>query len=73
MPSITITMDAAQVQRVLVAFGRFWGKQNPDGTPRPATAAEVKAHLVGLLRTVVLGQESVMREDQVSVSDLVVT
>ena len=42
MPSITFTTDAATAQRLAAALGTAWNLTNPDGTPRVATAAEIK-------------------------------
>ena len=57
MPTLTITTNASQAQRIIVAFGRLKNRQNPDNTPRDATASEVKADVIEFLRSTVLNYE----------------
>ncbi len=57
MPTLTITTNATQAQRIAKAFGRLKNLREPDKTPRDATAAEVKADVIGFIRSVVIEYE----------------
>ena len=57
MPTLTITTNAGQAQRIGIAFGRLNNRQNPDRTPRNATADEVKADVIEFLRSTVINYE----------------
>ena len=52
MPTITITVDTAQAQRLAHAFGRAYGLQ------RDATAPEVKQFVINYMKGIMLDQES---------------
>lgn len=52
MPSMTITTDAGQAQRLATALGRKLDLRD-NGVPRDATAAEIKKFTVDMLRGVV--------------------
>jgi len=73
MPDITISTTAAQTIRIAAAFGQYWRLTNPDGTPRDATAAEVKEYLVRQLKGVVRNYERALGEAAVTVENLLVT
>ncbi len=57
MPTLTITTNATQAQRIATAFGRLKNLREPDKTPRDATAAEVKADVIDFIRSTVLNYE----------------
>jgi hypothetical protein len=57
MPTMTITTNNAQAQRIATAFGRLKNRRNPDKSPRDATAAEVKSDTVDFLRSTVVNYE----------------
>lgn len=57
MPQIIIDATAQQAQRITAALGRERDLRNEDGTPRSATAGEVKAYLVDVLKRLVHGSE----------------
>jgi hypothetical protein len=75
MPSMTLTVDAAQAARLTAAFGRYWHLTNPDGTPRDATLAEVRDYLVRQLRGVVreMDRANARAAAEATISDLTVT
>lgn len=53
MPSMTITTDNSQAQRLATALGRKLDYRNDaTGAPRDATGAEIKAYVVDMLRAV---------------------
>jgi len=70
MPTVTLTLNDAQAQRVTVAFGRYWNLKNDDETPRSATDAEVKEFLIRQLKSVVLRVEAGQAEARISVLPL---
>lgn len=51
MPTISITTDAANAQRLATAFGKYWA------LGRDATQAEIRAYLVRQLVAVVRNAE----------------
>jgi hypothetical protein len=57
MPTLTITTNATQAQRIATAFGRLKNRKEPDRTKRDATAAEVKADVIDFIRQVVINFE----------------
>ena len=59
MPTLTITTTAAQASRISSAFGKQLHLLSDDNPPvvRDATAAEVKAAVIGFLKATVLQQE----------------
>ncbi len=57
MPTLTITTNGAQAQRIATAFGRLKNLREPDKTPRDATAAEVKADVIDFIRSIVINHE----------------
>ena len=67
MPDFTVTLTAAQAQRVATAFGRYWN------LGRPATAAEVKQYLIRQMRGIVITQERATQESVITVPDFVPT
>lgn len=58
MATLTITTTAAQDQRLVAAYARLLGTTNPDGSPRNATAAEVKAEVIRQIKSVVQAFEA---------------
>ena len=74
MPDFTLTLTAAQAQRVAVAFGRYGKFTDAQGAPRNATAAEIKEYLVRQLKGVVRQQERGVAEAALAEpAELVVT
>lgn len=59
MPSLTINYTAQEGQTVAAAAGRVYGYRDASG-PRPATEAEVKKALIGVMKGWV---EQVAQED----------
>lgn len=57
MPTLTITTTAPQAQRISTAFGRRLNLRDQNGDPRSATAAEIKAQVIGFIRASVLDYE----------------
>ena len=57
MPSITIDMNPAQVQRAAQAVGVRLNLLDGARQPRPATAAELKRYMIAQLRNTVLDEE----------------
>lgn len=57
MPSMTINYTASEGQRFAAALGSVQGLTNPDGTPRPATAAECKAFVIGRMQQFIIDKE----------------
>ena len=58
MPTLTINTTAAQAQRVSVAYGRLLNLRTPDkSAQRDATGAEIKAAIIGEIKSVVLNYE----------------
>lgn len=54
MPSITLTLDTANAQRVVKAVGKIVAFPNP---PRDATVAEVKEFLMNYMKQLVVNSE----------------
>lgn len=75
MPSITLTLDAANASRVASAVGRVQGLFDGNGTPRDATLAEVKAYITDQLRRIVRDQEraAAVAQAESGIADLAVT
>lgn len=57
MGTLTINTTAEQDARILSAFGKQLATVDVDGNPRDATAAEVKAEVIGFIKTIVVKQE----------------
>lgn len=57
MPLLTIDLTAAQAARLAHAVGVILGLRDGSNQPRDATPAEVKAYVVGELRSRVRGIE----------------
>lgn len=57
MPTITLTVDAANAQRIITALGRYRALTDAGGARRDATLAEVKQELATYLRTIVRDTE----------------
>lgn len=73
MPDITITVTAAQADRIGSAFGRAYTLHNPDGILRSATAAEVREFLIAYLKSIVIAEETKVQKEAIIVPDLNVT
>jgi hypothetical protein len=63
MPTLSITLNAANAQRVVVAFGKKLNLQDmtdPDNpVPRNATEEEVRQEIKSFIKGVVFAQEPV--------------
>ncbi len=57
MPTLSITTNASQAQRIATAFGRLKNRRETDRTPRDATGAEVKAEVIDFIKQVVISYE----------------
>ena len=74
MATLTINTTAPQDQRIIAAFGKYLGTmdvtdpENP--VPRDATAGEVKAKIIDMLKQIVFDQERKALVDAVTVGDL---
>lgn len=66
MPSLTLTLTAAQADRLAVAVGRKIDKETP------ADLAEVKSYLIHILRELVADQERSIAQEAI-MADLEVT
>lgn len=58
MPTLTITTNAVQAQRIAAAFGELHNLLDVNGIRRDATATEVKAELIKYLKATVLNYET---------------
>jgi hypothetical protein len=72
MATITIDIPPGAAQRVSDAIGSLYRLKNADGTPRGATTAEVKQHLIALLKNDVRKYEvaRALNAAQAGVSDI---
>lgn len=68
MPTFQFTVDAPTVQRIAVAFGLHLGTVDAQGKGRSATAAEIKAWLIGQAKKVVFEQERQVEVNKVTVA-----
>lgn len=57
MPTISLTIDTANAQRIATAFGRYWNLVDANGNPRDATLAEIKTFLTRQVMGVVRNQD----------------
>lgn len=57
MPTLSIDMTAQQATRVAAALGKDRGLTDANGAPRSATAAEVRAWVIDVLKRLVHGTE----------------
>ena len=59
MATLTINTTSAQDARIVTAFGRTLNLRTPDkSAQRDATAAEVKAAVIGFIRDTVVNYET---------------
>ena len=74
MGTLTINTTSAQDARIISAFGKYLNTQDltdPENpVPRDATAGEVKAKVIDMLKQVVFDQERKALVDAVTVDDL---
>lgn len=57
MPSMTLTYTAGEATRFADALGKAQSLKDAQGDPRPATAAECKAFVIGRMKQLVLDIE----------------
>lgn len=57
MPTISLTIDASNAQRIAAAFGQYWHLTDANGDPRDATLAEIKTYLTRQVMGVVRNQD----------------
>lgn len=70
MPSITLTVTAAQAQRIATAFGRAYNLRDASNAPRDATGPEIHDYIVGYVRNIVADTESAAARAAIQVPDL---
>ena len=72
MATLTITTTAAQDARLVVAYGRKLGTKDAGGVPRSATAAEIKAEVIRMIKQDVAEQEAAAAREAANagISDL---
>jgi len=72
MPSLTITVNAAQAARVVSAFGKQLNTQTEDDppVPRDATVEEVRQQIMQFIKGVVYAQERQAAINAVTVPDV---
>ena len=70
MKTLTITTTTPQAVRIQKALGLHLGLTTEEGVNRLATAAEIKAELVGHLRNIVEAQERAAEVAKVATPDL---
>ena len=73
MPSYTLTVSAADADRIAVAMGLWLGLRDASGAVRSATAAECKQALARWLQRLVHSYEIQRETEKISIVQVVIT